>query len=144
MAVFEDIEKALIGIMIDNGSVDPDISFSLPIAYENVEYDDADGEPYLSIFILPAATVQSTLGDGGCDDHQGIFQIDIKYKTNQGIAVLTKKADEINAIIKSGATFTNNGLNVRIRNVSRERVTISDGYATLPMTIEYFVFSERL
>ena len=74
----------------------------------------------------------------------GIFQINIKYKTYDGVSVLHQKADEINAIIKSGATFTNSTTNVRIKNVSIQNVTVIDGFSVLPMLIEYFSFTMRL
>ena len=138
MSAFEGIDKAFVGAIVDNGS------FGLPVAFENDRYDDSDGEPYLRVFLLPAPTTQATLGDTGCDEHIGIFQINIKYPTNTGASIIKQKADEINAIIKSGATFTNDDVNVRIKNVSIQNVTVSDGFAVLPMLIEYFAFTERL
>ena len=136
MTVFEDIDKAIKGIFIDN-------DFGLPVAFENVFYDETDAENYIAVFQLPAPTVQATLGDSGCDYHAGLIQVDINYRSFSGSSVLTKKSDEINAIVKSGATFTNNGLNVRIQNVSRERLIISDGFAKLIMSIEYYAFNAR-
>ncbi len=138
MSAFEDINKAFVGAILDNSS------FSLPVAFQNVEYDDSNGLPYLETFLIPAPTIQASLGDDGCDEHIGIFQINIKYKTYDGVSVLHQKADEINAIIKSGATFTNSTTNVRIKNVSIQNVTVSDGFAVLPMLIEYFAFTTRL
>lgn len=139
MAVFEDIDKAFIGIMVDN-------DFSMPVAFENVFFDETEitQKNYLSCFLLPVPTVQATLGDEGCDNHRGLFQIDILFDSLKGSHLLTQKADEINAVIKSGATFTHNSLNVRIQNVSRQRLTVSDGLARLTMTIEYFAFNKRL
>ena len=143
MAVFEDKVKALIGAVVDS-DITPGEGFGLPIAQENVKYDSSDGEPYLELFDLPAPTVQASLGAEGCDNHSGIFQIDINYQANEGRAVLDQKADEINAVIKSGATFTENDVNVRIQNVSVQRLPVNNGYATLSMTIEYFAFTKRL
>jgi len=138
MAVFDDISKALKGIMLDN-------DFSLPVIYENA-FDEAQpiGTAFLAIFQLPAQPTQATLGDAGCDLHTGIFQIDINYPSGEGMALLVQKADEINAVIKSGATFTNNGLNVRINNVGISRLVVSDGLATINITIEYNSFSTRV
>lgn len=137
MAVFEDISKAFNGIMIDN-------DFSLPVVFENTPYDETTGDNFLAIFLLPSPTLQASLGDEGCDEHKGIFQIDIVYNTYSGTHELYQKADEINAIIKSGATFTNNTLNVRIGNVSIQRLTVSDGLATLNMSIDYWAFNKRV
>jgi len=137
MAIFEDISKAFIKGVANGG-------FSLPIAYENVEYDEIDGEPFISMFLLPAQPVQATLGDSGCDEHTGILQLDLHYKAHTSTTEILQKADEINAVFKSGATFTNDTTNVRIRNVGVSRLIVSDGFVTLNMTIEYFAFNKRL
>lgn len=138
MAVFDDISTALIGIMADN-------DFGLPVLYENARDEDQPiGDSYLAVFQLPAQPVQATLGDAGCDLHTGVFQIDVNYPAYTGKSNSMQKADEINAVIKSGATFTNNGLNVRILNVGISRLIVSDGVATINMTIEYNSFSERV
>lgn len=116
----------------------------LPIAYENVNYDASNGEPFLACFILRAPTVQAELGYKGCDERTGIFQIDINYPEGSGPTVHAEMADDINLLFRSGATFTGNDFRVNIRNVSAGVMRIGNGWATLPLSIEYFSFTERV
>ena len=118
--------------------------FGLPIAYENVKFDATPGEPFLACFILRAPTVQAELGYKGCDERTGIFQIDINYPENSGPTIHAEMADDINLFFRSGATFTGNQFRVNIRNVSAGVMRIGNGWATLPMTIEYYSFTERV
>lgn len=118
--------------------------FGLPIAFENVNYDASNGEPFLACFILRAPTVQAELGYKGCDERTGIFQIDINYPEGSGPTVHAEMADDINLLFRSGATFTGNDFRVNIRNVSAGVMRIGNGWATLPLSIEYFSFTERV
>ena len=118
--------------------------FGLPIAYENVNYDASNGEPFLACFILRAPTVQAELGYRGCDERTGIFQIDINYPEGSGPTVHAEMADDINLLFRSGATFTGNDFRVNIRNVSAGVMRIGNGWATLPLSIEYFSITERI
>lgn len=119
-------------------------NFGLDIATENVTFKPMDGSAYLAAFRLPLPVTQATLGDNGEDLHSGIYQININYPQDSGMTVLYDKADAINLVFKSGATFTSGTTKVRIKNVSVERVIVSGGFATLPLTIEYYTFLERL
>ena len=100
MSVFEDIDKALMKGMLDTGSLNPDIAFGLPVVFENIPYESALGDEFLAAFLLPAPVLQASLGDDGCDNHTGIYQIDIHNNSFTGTAELYKKADEINAVFK--------------------------------------------
>ena len=144
MAAFEDISKALMNAMLSNGTINPDTAFGLPVVFENVPYDETDGANFLACYLLPAPVLQATLGDEGCDNHSGIYQIDIHFQSFTGTNELYAKADEINAVIKSGSTFTFNGLNVRIENISISRLNVSDGQATLNISVEWFAFTMRV
>ncbi len=135
--IFEEISKAFID-PVKNTFV------GLPVANENLPYDSRDAEAHLEVFLLPAQPEQATLGATGCDFHSGIYQININYPINAGSAALYKKADEINAVFKSGATFSYGSTNVRIENVGISNLTVSDGYATLNLSIEYYAFSARV
>ncbi len=119
-------------------------SFSLPIAYENVDYQPEGNDPWLAVFQLPLQPVQASLGDDGCDFHEGILQIDINYPASTGRTLLDAKADEINAYFKSGATFTENDIKIRIENVGLARVVVDRGWITGNLNIEYYAYSERL
>ena len=137
MSAIAEIQKVLFKAVQDGG-------FGLPIAFENVTYDPKDGSGYLSCFLLRAPTLQAELGWKGCDSHTGILQIDINYPQDSGPTIHAQKADEINAYLYSGRTFTGDTEKVNIQNVSAGVMQIAQGWSTLPMTIEYFSFTERV
>ena len=137
MAAITNINQTLVKAVNDGG-------FGLPIAYENIKFDKEVSSAYLSVFNIRAPTVQVELSWEGCDQHSGVFQIDINYKQGQGVDVLTQKADEINAVFKNGAVFAGTEESVNISNVSAEPVSIGRGWATISMTINYYVFSRRV
>jgi len=135
--VFSDIRKAF-NIAVGNAG------FPIEIAYENVKYEPNVTTPYIQLFLLPVQPEQASLGDSGCDFHTGIFQIDINYAQSEGVTDLDAMADQINTLFKSGTSFTENGLQVRIENVGIGPLVVERGWATLSLSIEYFAYSQRL
>lgn len=137
VSAIAEIQKILFAAVEDG-------NFGLPVAYQNVNFDQSTKDAYLSCFILRAPTVQAELGWNGCDNHSGILQIDIVYPQDAGPTVHAVKADEINAVFYNGRTFTGDNENVNIENVSAGAMQINQAWATLPMTIEYYSFTERV
>ena len=141
MGVFTDINQVLKKAVIDGA-----FASSTQIVFENNE-DKADkSQQWLAVFILPAPAEQASLGGSGIgtDSHAGIMQIDINAPILAGVSGLMQKADEINSYLKSGAIFQLNETCVSISNVSVSRVFTGQGFATLPVTIEYFLQSMRV
>ena len=137
MSAIAEIQQILYNAVEDGG-------FGLDVAYENVKLDPKDKPAYLACFMLRAPTEQAELSWKGCDEHQGIFQIDINYPQGSGPTVHVEMADQINAVFKSGATFAGATENVNIRNVSAGIMQVAQGWATLSLSIEYYVFSGRV
>lgn len=137
MSAIAEIQKILLSA-VENGG------FGLPIAYENVKFEPADKSGYLACFVLRAPTLQAELGWVGCDSHTGIFQIDINYPEGEGATQHVETADAINAVFKSGGTFTGSAISVNIQNVSAGVMQIANGWATLSLNIEYYAFTERV
>lgn len=121
-----------------------DGAFGLPIAFENDGYDPAGVPAYIAIFNLRAPTVQAELGWQGCDRHTGVFQLDVNYKQGGGTDELLEMADNVNAVFFNGQDFAGTSENVNITNVTAEPVTIAQGWATVSMTINYYVYSRRV
>jgi len=137
MATITEINQILVKAVQDG-------AFGLDIAFENIKFDSKQQDSYLALFNLRAPTVQVELGALGCDQHTGIFQIDVNYKQGGGIDELLEKADEVNAVFKNGATFAGSNENVNITNVTAEPVAIARGWATVSMTINYYSFTTRV
>ena len=121
-----------------------DGSFGLSIAYENSSFDPKQETAYIALFNLRAPTVQSDLGLNGCDLQSGVFQLDVNYKQGGGTDVILEKADEVNATFFNGQAFAGTNENVNITNVTATPVSIARGWATVSMTINYHVFTQRV
>jgi len=121
-----------------------DGAFGLPIAYENSAFDPGDNAAYIAIFNLRAPTVQAELGLNGCDRHNGVFQLDVNYKQGGGSDVILEKADDVNATFFNGRTFAGASENVNITNVTSTPISIARGWATVSLTINYHVFTQRV
>lgn len=67
---FRDISAALSGRLNT-------LTGGTPIAWENSEYTPTMGTMFLRETLLPANTVQGSLGTIGKDEHGGIYQVDI-------------------------------------------------------------------
>lgn len=137
MGVFNSIDKILAKAVIDG-------AFGIPHTFTNEDFKPSDHSSYLNCTILPSPVLVATLGDNGCDDHSGIFQIDIRYREGTGITQHKKTADVINIQFANGKYFTDGEVSLRIENVSIAPLLIGGGWASLPMTIEYQVYSRRV
>jgi len=137
MATFLDIDTAFNLAVLNAG-------FSVPVITENIDYSPKVETPFIAAYLLPAPTSQASLGDEGCDNHSGLYQIDINYPKDKGTTELKAMADNVNAVFYSGAVFTYNNVSVNIRNVSINRVVVQDGWAALTMTIEFYTYVSRV
>lgn len=137
MSAISEIQKVIYKAVQDG-------AFGLDVAYPNDTFDPTGSAGYLGLFLLRAPTVQAELGSEGCDLHTGLIQIDINYPQGKGDTLHAEMSDTINAWFRSGATFAGAAESVNIRNVSAGPLQIGQGWATLPLTIEYFAFSGRV
>ncbi|MFT0140784.1 phage tail terminator-like protein [Alcanivoracaceae bacterium MT1] len=91
---FRDIRNALVLSWVEG-------QFGLPTAYPNkkpgagVEQAQADNQPWVSLFVVPAQPGVATLGSTGQDRHDGFMQIDLNYPLDTGDTAALDKADEI-------------------------------------------------
>jgi len=114
-----------------------------PVAWENKNYKPVKDTLYLRPTILPAETVQATLGDNGTDSNSGIYQIDVFTPSGKGIKAAIEMADKIANLFKRGTYITYNGRTVRVKSVGRERSSNDDnGWYIVPVVITYISFTE--
>jgi hypothetical protein len=139
MGRFEAINNIFSVAVINSGVV-----YDVEIATENVSYDPRSGVAYISTHLFPLPVYQATLGSEGVDMVSGLFQISVNYPADSGMTDLLTKVDELNSVFKSGAQFTISPYWVNIRNVSNTRVIVSNGFATIHLTIDYFSHIQRL
>lgn len=137
MTTFVDINNALVKPIVDNAG------FGIEFNYENKNTKPAIKTPFGQCFLLPVQPEQAALGQDGCDEHSGVFQISLRYPENQGnIAALTK-ADEIASVYKSGAVLTYNGVNVTIESIGIGQALNDGPWFLVPITINYYSFIRR-
>jgi len=100
------IRNALEGAL---GTIDP----NLPIVFENINYEPQPGVPYCEAFLLVAAPSNPTMGDG-YHQEQGVFQVTLKFPTDEGTLACATLAGQVKALFKRGATFSDGGVDVKI------------------------------
>ena len=141
---FNDISRIFISELANTG-IEVD-GAALLIADKNLDFDTLGVEFYVAPFLLTAPVVQASLGDGGCDRHSGIFQITIFQVKGGALTDLYSMADLLNAAFPSGSDISvvDSDINVRITNNSVSALQIDERWATLPLNIEYFAYTERV
>ena len=136
MSVFADISAAL----DEHLSLMPSLP---PVAWENLDYTPELGTLYLRPTLLPAETIQSTLGENGTDQNTGIYQVDVFAPLGQGKQEAMSIADKIANHFKRGTDLTYNNRKLRIRNTGREVSTTEvNGWYSIPVTMTYISFTE--
>jgi len=136
MSVFLDISAALDGHLNTMTSAPP-------VAWANIDYTPTVGTLYVRPSLLPADTIQATLGDSGTDMNQGIYQIDVFAPANKGKNEAMVMADLIANRFKRGTDLAYNGRNIRVKSVSQAVATVNpDGYFQVPVKIIYISFTE--
>ena len=117
-------------------------NFSLPTAYEGVDFDPPHGE-WAQINFLPIQDDVESLGVGGYDLHRGIMQVSFNQPINKGVATLLQRADELRTVFITGQSFTYSGQTVRIEKTERGPIITNDNINLLPMSVYYFSSTVR-
>ena len=111
---------------------------TMPIAWENTEYNPTVGVTYFRVWLLPAETDLMTLGLSPWLQRQGIFQVSIFAPIGIGFGVSKGKAAEIVAAFKAGTSFVYNGLAITIEKSWPSGAIIeNDGWYHTPVSIRY-------
>mgnify|MGYP003385210443 CR=1 FL=1 len=137
MTTFVDINNALVKPIIDNSKFGIEFNFENRNTPTNV--DSAFGQ----CFLLPVQPEQTALGQDGCDQHLGVFQISLYFPENMGNIETLTKADEVAAVYKSGAVLTYNGVNVTIESIGISQGLNDGPWFIIPITINYYSFIRR-
>jgi hypothetical protein len=119
------------------------VSLGLSTAYEGKDFKPAAGTAWAAVFNLPASTVVDTLGAGGQDVHDGVFQIDINVPENLGTAVLLQHAQSLRAYFYAGRTVSYSGQDVRIRGASRGAIRREGAWLRLSVSVSYWAWTAR-
>lgn len=132
-----DITRALNDALKKFGD-DNDIQVALNLYDEETDVS----KPYLLGVKIPAG---KTTADLGCTDvSTGIYQIDINYEKGIGDITLSKMFDKLEQVFHSGASFSFGSVCVNILAYTDGQATRSNGWATMPTTINYSVYTARI
>jgi hypothetical protein len=111
---------------------------ALPTAFENVTFTATPGVPYQRTDLLPAATVNPTLGDT-MSRESGILQVTLCYPVGTGSGAARAQADLIRAAFPRGHSMTAGTTTVQIDSTPSVAagLIVGDRYC-LPVRIRYF------
>lgn len=98
---------------------------STPIAWENIPYKPVLGTSYIRQTLIPAQSQDIDLGT--LQLNQGIYQVDVFYPVNQGVATLLEKMDDIYDLFK-GAVLTVGDTKVNINSIARLRFSQEESW----------------
>ena len=109
------------------------------VAWPNVKFEPNGKKPYLRISIIPAETVQASLGSTGKDETNGICQISCFVPAGTGKSDLP---DIIADHFKRGTVLVYNGTRIRLRSPSIGVSIINGAFYFVPVSIPYQTFTE--
>lgn len=116
---------------------------ALKIAYPNVAFPKAGEtkpDAYLEAHQLRAPT--QGVGISAWNEHQGIWQVDVVRKAQDGLTAPTQIADAVAAHFPRNLKLTNGSVRVDIDEPAQIAAPIQDdGYLRTPVSIRYRVFA---
>lgn len=133
----EAIQKALDSALVAFGAAS-----GIKVCLENVGAPTDTSVPYLAGFLLPAGVDSADLYF--TDRRTGIYQIDINYASATNSAKLNQMTDKLNLAFKPSTELSRTPICLEITRFSHERITVANGWATKPVTIEWVTHTERL
>ena len=133
----EAIQKALDAALVAFGAAN-----GIKVCLENVGAPTDTSVPYLSGFLLPAGVDSADLYF--TDRRTGIYQIDINYASATNSAKLNQMTDKLNLAFRPSTELSRTPICLEITRFSHERITVQNGWATKPVTIEWVTHTERL
>ena len=133
----EAIQKALDAALVAFGTAN-----GIKVYLENVGAPTDTSVPYLAGFLLPAGVDSADLYF--TDRRTGIYQIDINYASATNSAKLNQMTDKLNLAFKPSTELSRTPICLEITRFSHERITVQNGWATKPVTIEWVTHTERL
>lgn len=130
------IDSALIQAFSDG-------SFNLSWASENRAFTPAPGTAWAALFVIPNQPAVASLGNGGQDIHDGIFQIDLNYPSGAGEGLAKQKASAIRTYFYAGRAFTYSTQAVEVVSCGRGPARNVDSWYRVPVTVTWRAWTFR-
>ena len=113
------------------------ITPNIQTAFENVPFTPVNPTPWQRINLLPARTLNPTLGDS-FKRETGIFQVTLNYPENAGPAAAATQAELIRAQFVRGTSLISGKVRVLIDEAPYVSPAMSDGgWYRLPISIPF-------
>lgn len=114
------------------------INPAIDTAYDNFPYTPTTGTPYQRVTLVPSMPDNTTFGDDHYQE-RGLMFVELHYPINNGSSTAATRAELIRATFKRGASFTNNGLTVRIEKTPEiGQGTVQGAFWVLPVRVRFF------
>lgn len=108
-----------------------------PKVPENREHDYNTQSPWVRSRINPKKKVQHSLGTDGCNQHIGLFHIEVMYMKNQGVITAQSIADIILNAFKRGTKINYNGDIITCEMAEIKQAYDEEGWYVLPIIVTY-------
>ena len=86
---------------------------AIDIVHEGEAYEPTADVPYCEAYLLVGTPGNPTLGDGYFRE-QGVFQVNLHYPPKVGTFDAAMRAEQLRALFRRGATFSDSGVTVLI------------------------------
>jgi len=100
-------------------------------------------DPYARTTLLPVETETATIGPGGHDRYNGLYQIDLFFPPNDGVNGTNYMVDAIIAAFPKGALIIQDGVQLRIDNYWREVSFQHTNWYITPVIIQWSCYIQR-
>lgn len=109
---------------------------SIPVAWENFDYQPTVGALFLRPTLLPSGTSAIGVSNNSSNDHVGIYQIDVIAPIDQGKGAAFAQADILSTQFARGI-LTYNNIKLQIKSVSRGSGSRDAAWFIVPVFINY-------
>lgn len=112
----------------------------LPVAYPNVPFTPPASGPYL-VANAPLRATTAAVGISAWDEHSGVFQVDVMYRTQDGVIKPTQIADAVAAHFPRNLRLANGSVRVDINEKPSIAAPVTDApNLKTPVSIRYRCF----
>ncbi len=133
----ENVQQALISAFTGASIVDAD-----KIAWENVKFTPPVSAPWAAVYFMPAMEKVATLGAGGTDQADGLFQVTYYIPVGGGEGDSRAKMNSLRTAFTPGQ-ITYNGQPVTILGRYKGPGLTFNNFYAIPFTVRWRAFLTR-
>lgn len=138
---FEEVQAALDGVVKEYLT---SVGLDLPIVDENKRYVPSLSQDYIRTTLIPTQTTKESLGLGGYNRLNGLFQIDLFYAAGRTpIKDINRRADEMLNFITNKMVISEGNSNTRIEEVWRDVSITESDWFQLPVQVRWESYQNR-